>query len=199
MHHTDRRRLTLALVVTLVAVPAFFLSGLGDDGSADEPPPTAVATESAGADDGDGGNVINPVPAPAGDASSDTAATTVGGRESRLPPIEGPDDQPAFMEGPVGDPGDDSNEIATPARPAVAPIRLTGTYRSTVAGARSCQVPGLSGGLTVTVTNLDNGRSISCVTTVGPADGADEVVMHTRSFEKLADLTEAPIAVEVQP
>jgi hypothetical protein len=55
----------------------------------------------------------------------------------------------------------------------------------------------LRSGLSVTVTNLDNGRSITCVTSIAPFNQTADLVMHTEAFSLLADLTEAPITVEL--
>jgi hypothetical protein len=51
--------------------------------------------------------------------------------------------------------------------------------------------------LTVSVTNLDNGRSITCVTSIAPFSQIADIVLHTDTFSLLADLTEAPITVEL--
>lgn len=130
--------------------------------------------------------------APAADGSS---VVTENG-PSR-PPIEPPDQEPVFLEGPSLDPNPGVAEVAVPARPEQPPIEMSASYRSTVAGVRTCLIRDLGSGLTVTVTNLDNGRTIECVTSIAPFDQVAGVVLHTETFAKLADLTEAPIPVEV--
>ena len=57
------------------------------------------------------------------------------------PPITVSDADPIFLDGPVGDVNPGVNEIAIPSRPANAPLVLSASYRSTVAGVRSCLVP----------------------------------------------------------
>jgi hypothetical protein len=47
------------------------------------------------------------------------------------------------------------------------------------------------------VVNTSHGRSVVC-TTIRSPDDADEVVLDTAKFAKLADLTNAPIAVEIR-
>lgn len=183
MHDTDRRRLFLAGLLTLLAIPAFLLYGRLANGDDD--------TSAAPAAEGD---VINPLP----DQSNTVVVDTEVANQSQLPPIEPPDDDPIFMNGPVPLEEDEIAEVAIPAQPAIAPVLLDATYRSTVPGIRSCLVRTIESGRTVTVTNLDNGRSITCVTVLAPPNQRDDLVMHTESFQQLADLTEAPIAVEVQ-
>ncbi|MFN3255515.1 MAG: hypothetical protein ACE37B_07450 [Ilumatobacter sp.] len=183
MHDTDRPRFFLAIVVTLIAVPAFLLISRDSDGEPGDD--TVVASDSV--DD----SVINPIP-----AASDIAAPT--SNESQLPPLDAPDGDPIFMDGPVADSSGRTVAIAVPAAPAIEPVVLAATFRSTVPGTRSCIVRGISSNRTVTVRNLDNGRSITCVTIVAPASQVEDMIMHTEAFEQLADLTEAPIPVEVQ-
>ena len=51
----------------------------------------------------------------------------------------------------------------------------------------------------ITVVNVDNGRSIECWTARRPADAPDgELVMHPDRFRQIADLTNAPINVEIR-
>lgn len=189
MHDTDRRRLFLAAIVTLIAVPAFFVYSNRADGDDDPSSALPVATAS--------GNVINPLPGQVPDVTTANTEVTTSD-ESQLPPLEAPDDDPIFMNGPVAIEEDTTADVAIPGQPAIPPMTLNATYLSTIAGVRSCLVAGIESGRTISVTNLDNGRSITCVTITAPATQGDELVMHTESFEQLADLTEAPIAVEVR-
>jgi hypothetical protein len=50
----------------------------------------------------------------------------------------------------------------------------------------------------VTVVNLDNGRTAKCTAVLGPSGADDVLVMHTELFATLADLTDAPIPVEIR-
>ncbi|MEL6892221.1 MAG: hypothetical protein AAFP84_11535 [Actinomycetota bacterium] len=185
----NRPRIGLALAVTAIALVAWLVTRDGqDDGEEAATPPVATA--------------INGVPLdpPIGDASeaaaaADAAPTTAD--EPSRPRVEAPDDVPVFMD---GDPPSSTvavPQIAVPEEPAIAPLRRSASFRSTINGFRTCLVRELDSGLTVTITNLDNGREITCVTSLAPADQIDEVVLHTRLFRQIADLTEAPITVEV--
>lgn len=188
MYDTDRRRLLLAAVVTLVALPAFFFY---QRSTADDSGTEVVATAPADP------NVINPQPASINDEVPVDSEVPTSNR-SQLPPAEAPDDDPTFMEGPIASEEDTTADVAIPAQPAIAPIRLSATYLSTIPGVRSCLTRDLESGRTVTVVNLDNGRSITCVTLLAPRTQIDDIVLHTSQFEQLADLTEAPIPVEVR-
>lgn len=194
MYDADRRRLAVAALFTLLAIPAFFIYSNRADGD-DEP--ESVSTVAEAVVDDSGIQVINPpTDATAADAAPATAAPT--SNESQLPPLEAPDDDPIFMNGPTANDEDDIAEVAVPAQPEIAPITIEATYLSTVPGTRSCLVRGIESGRTIRVTNLDNGRSITCVTIIAPATQRDRLVMHTESFEQLADVTEAPITVEIR-
>ena len=172
---SDRRRTSVLLILTIIALPIIFLMTRGDDSGTD----AAV--------DPDTGEVIA--------ADDDTMVASDNG-PSR-PPLVASDAEPTFLDGPVADSTPAVAEVAVPARPETAPMRLEASYRSTVPGQRTCLVRGLESGLTVTVTNLDNGRTISCVTTIAPFSQAADIVMHTDAFSRLADVTEAPITVEL--
>ena len=172
---SDRRRTTVLLILTIVALPVIFFVARGDDAAGD-----AIIDPTTG-------EVI-----PAGD---DTQTASDNG-PSR-PPLVASDADPTFLDGPAADPNPGIAEVAVPARPDTAPIRLEASYRSTVAGQRTCLVKDQDSGLSVTITNLDNGRSITCVTSVAPFTQRADIVVHTDAFSLLADLTEAPITVEL--
>lgn len=169
---SDRRRSVLLGLLTLIALPAIYLYSQ----SIEESPDSGAAAVEQSAES----NVPN---------ASDNGPNR--------PPIAFPDAEPIFLDGPVTDFNPGVAEIAVPARPATAPLRFSASFRSTVAGVRSCLVKELRSGLSVTVTNLDNGRSITCVTSIAPFTQTADLVMHTDTFSLLADLTEAPITIEL--
>lgn len=172
---SDRRRTSVLLILTIIALPIIFFVTRADDAADD----TGV--------DPTTGEVIA--------ADEDTQAASDNG-PSR-PPLVASDADPTFLDGPSADPNPGIAEVAVPARPETAPIRLEASYRSTVAGQRTCLVKAQESGLSVSVTNLDNGRSITCVTSVAPFSQTADIVLHTDTFSLLADLTEAPITVEL--
>jgi len=171
---TDRRRSLLLGVLTLIALPAIYL--YSQTNTSTETSNDDIAAEAAPATDGE---------------------PPVTDNGTNRPPITVSEAAPIFLDGPVGDVNPGVNEIAIPSRPAIAPLELSASYRSTVAGVRSCLVRGLTGGLSVSIKNLDNGRSITCVTRTAPFNQVADVVLHTETFSILADPTEAPITVEL--
>lgn len=165
-------------VLTLIALPALYLANRPDpsDGTASD----ATATTEP---------IISAAPS--------VATTVLANQSSNRPPIEPPDDTPVFLDGALPDPDPGVAEIAVPRRPDLEPIALSASYRSSIADVTSCLVVDLAAGIAVTVKNLDNGRSVNCVTGTAPSNQEAGIVLHTDAFSLLADLTEAPIPVEV--
>ena len=172
---TDRRRTLLLGVLTLIALPAIYLYSQSD---------TTADTS------GEADSSAEVVPATDG-------APPITDNGANRPPITVSEADPIFLDGPVGDVNPGVNEIAIPARPAIPSLELSASYRSTVAGLRTCLVRGVTTGLTVSIKNLDNGRSITCVTTTAPFTQVEDVVLHSETFSLLADPTEAPISIEL--
>ncbi len=73
----------------------------------------------------------------------------------------------------------------------------TATFRSNVADG-ICVAAGMTSGSRITVVNLDNNRSVSCTTVLAPGNLPDNLVMNTDAFASIADLTDAPISVELR-
>jgi hypothetical protein len=169
---SDRRRSVLLALLTLIALPAIYIYSRSiDESPRSEATPTELRVD---------GEVL-----------------TASDNGPARPPIEFPDAAPIFLDGPVAELSPRIAEIAVPARPATPALQFSASFRSTVNGVRSCLVKELRSGLSVTVTNLDNGRSITCVTSIAPFNQTADLVMHTEAFSLLADLTEAPITVEL--
>ena len=59
-----------------------------------------------------------------------------------------------------------------------------------------CHAAGAEPGRFVTVTNLDNSRSTTCIAAVDAEPGWPAVMMHPTTFAIISDPTEAPIPVE---
>ena len=47
------------------------------------------------------------------------------------------------------------------------------------------------------MTNLDNGHAVSCIANRVYTDGSEGIVLHTTAFAQIADLTDAPIPVDI--
>ncbi|MEK9937769.1 MAG: hypothetical protein VW552_03470 [Ilumatobacter sp.] len=59
-----------------------------------------------------------------------------------------------------------------------------------------CFARGAEIGRYVTITNIENNRSVSCIVTLVDRAGFQEVELHPIAFSKIADPTDAPIRVE---
>lgn len=70
------------------------------------------------------------------------------------------------------------------------------TYRSAIGDPGTCVVRSAPFGALVTVTNRNNNRSVTCRASVPPT-GGDDIVLPTPAFESIADLTDAPVPVDV--
>ncbi len=191
---SNRPKIGVALAITVVALVVWLVARSGSDsGDASDASAAAAVAPVVTAING---VVLEDPNAAEQVVNTGSEVATTADAPSR-PRVESPEEVPVFMEGEAPSSTSLVPQIAVPERPAIEPVRLSASYRSTIAGFRTCIVQGLTTGLTVTVTNLANGRSITCVTALAPADAIDEVVMHTRTFQEIADLTEAPINVEI--
>jgi hypothetical protein len=103
-----------------------------------------------------------------------------------------------FLDGPSGQVGAGLSEVAVPAAPGVASIITSATFRSDLPTMTTCVFPGLTTGEKVTIVNLDTGRTAKCIGALGASGAPDVLVMHTELFATIADLTDAPIPVEIR-
>lgn len=173
---TDRHRLIAATVLTLLALPALWWANTSENSSA---PNLAVAGL-------DAGDVVG---ADASGTDGNSAATVDPAADDEAPPV--------FLDGPTSAAGAGLSEIAVPARPLIDGIMAKATFRSNVAEG-TCIAPGITSGTQVTVVNLDNNRSMTCSTVLSPGNAPGQLVMHTSAFATIADLTDAPISVEIR-
>lgn len=172
MSPDDRRRLTLATIITLVALPALWLM------QRDDTAPGSPTVAAAGA----------PAP-PAADA--DDEAT------------EGDPPPPAYLEGPsTTAPVVSDAPLVIATGDADSANRLTGTagYRrfDDVITSGTCHVSGAPLAVTITVRNVDNDRTTSCVnTSTALGDDGEIAVLDIAVFLQIADLVDAPLPVEL--
>lgn len=185
--YAQRRRIALAVAVTAIAAPAAFLLDRGND------EPLEVQTTVVGSVVA--GEVTGVV---AGEASSGAVAEQEldGRRPQRTDPMG--TTPPAYLT-PTGTVA--PNEPATIAIPRV-PDAVAGraTFTRSIRKVTSCQVKvsvGAPFGVAVTVTNLDNSRSVQCINDTGGAEPPHEVVLHADAFSQIADLTDAPVPVQL--
>lgn len=174
----QRRRVAIALAITVIAVPAAFLLNPGDD-PATAPPVTLVGTvappEQAAAE-------------PAAPGQQEQAATPNATDPMGTTPV-------AYLEGTGPSDTDDPATIAIPRLPES--LTGTATFRRNLSNPANCQVVGAPFNRRVTVTNLDNSRSIDCINNVGGPVPDELVVLHADAFVEIADLTDAPVPVQI--
>jgi hypothetical protein len=170
LNDTDRRRIFAVTVLTLVALPALWWANTSERSSTS--PNLAVAGIDPGVD------APTVTSAPAGTEGLDDVA-------------------PVFLEGPASAAGAGQSEIAIPAKPLIDGVIGTATFRSNVTDG-TCIVAGITSGSKVTVVNLANNRSVSCTTMLAPGNLPGDLVMSTNAFAGIADLTDAPISVEIR-
>lgn len=178
---TDRRRFLIAAIVSLLALPALWWANR-DDGSAGPNVATAGVEIAA---DSDPSTTADQVETTIGRSNLPTADTTTGSA-------------PVFLDGPVPN-AVGVSEIAVPAGSPESSMLTNASYRSSIADSETCLSKSMTPGREVTVINLDNNRMTTCRIGLAPATQVEDLVMHTDLFVVLADLTDAPIPVEIRP
>lgn len=165
--------MAIAAVFTIIALPAIWLFTRGEANSGAAAPTIAAA------------GVETPTGASARDGSvNDNAMGT---------------NSPIFIDGPTTPPPAAINQIVIPAEVPGEFVEGRATYKSaTATEATSCSAPNAPFGAELTVTNRDNGRSITCVNRAATALGEGlELQLNTVQFSKLAQLVDAPIPVRI--
>ena len=164
----QRRRVAIAIAITVIAVPAVVLLNRGGDATDAATGQTLVGTAPP--------VTVEPLDGP---AVTDAMGTTAIDTEAGL-------DEPVI---------DDPARIAIPRFPQA--IEGSATYRSDIITPTVCQVKGVPFNTQVTITNLDNSRSVRCFAAVGGPEPDDNVVLHSEAFLQIADITDAPIPVRI--
>lgn len=174
----QRRRVAVALAITVIAAPTAFLlnRSSGDDEL------TTAATI---------GTVVGTVP-PAGG----TAAPAV-------PATEAPEDtdplgtsSAGYLSGTTVPADDVAAQIAVPRLPES--VKGMATFSSAIDSTLRCHADKtVPFNATITVTNLDNSRSVQCVSSIGGEQPEETVVLATETFAQIADLTDAPVPVQI--
>lgn len=179
---SDRRRVMIVALLTLLALPALWW--VNRDGDAAGPTVATAGVELA-------------APEEAGSTAPTIAvATTAPG--PHLPPLEAVGDEaPVFLDGPAANSGR-VVEIAVPGRSGDDVMIVEASFRNSMGNEDTCLITGMTTGASVTITNLDNDQSITCRVGLAPPTQDVGVVLHAARFRELADLTDAPIPVEIR-
>jgi hypothetical protein len=175
----QRRRVALALAITVIAAPAAFL--LNRDKGGDDPSVVSTA-----------GTLV-------GTMAPDPAVAAAGASASTEDPFE----TDPLGTAPVGYlagttvPGDlDPAQIAVPRLPDS--VRGLASFSSDIDSTLRCHANAeVPFNATLTVTNLDNSRSVQCVSSIGGAPPETTIVLATATFAQIADLTDAPVPVQI--
>lgn len=177
--YAQRRRVALALAVTAIAAPAAFLL----DREGDEPEQVVTTVV---------GSVVTESP---GEPASEVPPRRVDTPQGTDPMGTTP---AAFLEGTGTVPPEEPATIAIPRLPHA--VQGHATFSRSVRKVTSCQVEtsvGAPFGIAITVTNLDNSRSVQCLNDIGGIEPDHEVVLHADAFAEIADLTDAPVPVQL--
>lgn len=168
--HADRRRLAWASVLTVAAFPAVWFAN--QQGETSRPNTAAV-----------GLRVENAAP----------ASTSPG-------PVHpmGAETDPLYLSTTPPQPVQPEPQVAFGTEEDTFVARVDATFRRGVGGEQSCWYNGVNGGDYITVLNPANGRSIECWTALRPDDLDSIITLDPRAFSELADLTDAPVQVEIR-
>lgn len=170
--YAQRRRVAVAIAITVILVPAAVLLNRGAEESS-EPATTVVGT------------VVVP------------GATTVPDEGPTVTDVMG-STPTGFLDGTVPDNTGDLPTIAIP-RPIEA-VTGSASFSRSIGNAKACVVSGVAAipiDANVTVTNLDNSRSVQCIASVVDPESDADVILNTDAFLRIGDLTDAPLAVEI--
>ncbi len=196
-NNTDRRRFLLATALTLLALPALWWANQQADSGAPNVATVGIDVGDAPADQNTAVTTpsIDPVtglPIAAVPASSTPPVITAVPTTVPADPSA-----PVFLDGPTGGLGSGASQIVTPAAPTVERISTSASYRSTISPVDTCLASNIKTGTQLTVVNLNNGHSVTCIATRVYSTADTGLIMHTDTFAKIADLTDAPIPVEI--
>lgn len=193
----DRGRVTIAVVISMIALPMLWMSqrsdsvGVSADGSSEviiigEAPPTTdirdrPPTPSLLGQPG-GAFLLPPEPLdPEAVVPSTTTTTTT------IPNIPDPDQVAALP-----DPADLDPESFDPTNELLG----TATFRSWLTQDDLCAARSIPPDTLIKVVNLDNGQSMACRVAFISL-GTHDVILGRNAFSRIADLTDAPIPVEI--
>ena len=130
------------------------------------------------------------------EVATEVADGTAAGSTSPLSPELVGDYEPVYLDGPEGEVSPGIDDIAVPAQGELA-LFQNATYSSALP-AGICTVRSGNVGQRVNVVNLENNRSIICLVQQANPEQEEDLVLSRAAFLKLADLTDAPIPVEMR-
>ena len=129
------------------------------------------------------------------DSSSDESSTPTTVVVENSEPAD-----PAFLPVEDSTPAPEIITVNVPAPPSGTVIKGVASFIRwpETLGLRPCATPNALIGSIITVTNLNNGRSIECNNvSIQQLPGDAVIIIHTEVFLELADLVDAPIPVQI--
>lgn len=164
----DRRRVVVASIFTLVALPALWMFNRESAASSGSPNVGAAGVDiKSAANSAPSTTVYAPEP-----------PLFVGGDEVPVPPA-------AIV-------------VAVPPPTHANELTAKASYHRYSAGSRQCTTLLAPDGALLTIENIDNGQTTTCTNTLGMAlpTGAD-IVLNTEVFSEIGDLADSPLPVHV--
>lgn len=177
--HSQRRRLAIAIALTAVLVPAVFLLDRGGDDPESNTSVTVVGT------------VVDPQSqALAQNEAQQPQTTPVETDIMGTSPVD-------LLRDELPESANDPATIAIPRLPHS--VSGPATFSRNISQATDCMVTVVEVpfGSRVTITNLDNNRSVDCINRIGGTRPDEAVVLHADAFLQIGDLTDAPVPVQV--
>lgn len=105
---------------------------------------------------------------------------------------------PVFLDNTVVLPAPAVIDVASPSTAPGHHVEGTATYQQFVDVSGTCTAPAAPSGATISVTNVDNGLSLTCINTLGVAiPYGVAVAIDTSLFTSIADLADSPAPVRV--
>ena len=129
------------------------------------------------------------------DGTVDVVSSTNAPSPTEMTPAD-----PAFLPPEDSSPAPEIITVNVPAPPSGTVIKGVASFIRwpETLGLRPCATPNALIGAIITVTNLNNGRSIECNNvSIERLPGEAVIIVHTDVFLELADLVDAPIPVQI--
>ena len=125
------------------------------------------------------------------DATTTTIAVGIGADATA--------DAPANLEGPESVGVTDKNRIAYPADESASSAKGNATFKRFPESAQTgCATNAAPLGAVITVRNVNNGLKTDCTNiNIGYLPGGSDIVLNMAVFEKIAELIDAPLPVEM--
>jgi hypothetical protein len=108
-------------------------------------------------------------------------------------------DPPIFLNGPSPGAGPAVVDIVIPRAPTATEASGRASFRRYADPARRpCSTALAPWGVTLTVTNTNNGQTTTCVNSIStPLPAGVDIVIHTDIFTSISDLADAPVPVRI--